>query len=79
MIPELVGGSAICNMGLLPVSPEQRPPVSSSPSLGRRKAGDTYTPIRKACVNAGTHLSDPMSLDLIGPPQGPGVPGKHTW
>lgn len=26
MIPELVGGSAICNMGLLPVSPEQRPP-----------------------------------------------------
>lgn len=42
-IPELVGGPAICNMGLLPVSPGQLPLVSSFPSLGRRKRPGTLT------------------------------------
>ena len=43
MIPELVGGSATYNMELLPASPGQLPPVSSSPSLGRRKRLGTLT------------------------------------
>lgn len=57
MIPELVGGSAILNMGLLPVSPGQLPPVSSSPSLGRRKRLGTLTHPSGRHVSMQAHTS----------------------